>query len=250
MAANAEAAAPRVRPDSDPETLPRLAQSGLWVATSENHRRIYALAPLLTLAPGQRYALRLDFLQPERDGVLQITNHDIFREYLLPDSGVGLSSTALAFGSLPTSSHVAALEQDARPLRPSPNCSSSLRPIPSEQFDFARFWLFTYDSSNLPVRVSSWIPYRAETESAVPAFLETPRIWQRGWRAEVNGHRVATRESPQHLVMVPLEPGGSEVTLTYHPPLWLGAWAWLCLAGWVGLLGWVGRGVIRRARIT
>jgi hypothetical protein len=244
IAANADAAAPRVQPDSDLDTLPRLAQAGLWVATSFNHQRIYQLSPALRLEPGQRYALRLEFLQPDRAGVLQIANHDLFREYLLPDSGVGIASVPLAFGSLPSSSHVAALEQRSAASRV-PEQKFVAPIFAGEQFDFARFWLFTYESSNLPVRVTSWIPYRAEVETAIPSYLETPRIWQRGWSAKVNGRAVADRESPQHLVMVPLEPGTSKVELTFQPPRWLAGWFWLCLAGW-GLLagggiGWLGR---------
>jgi hypothetical protein len=246
MAANADAAAPKVQPDSDLDTLPRLAQAGLWVATSDNHKRIYQLTPALRLAPGQRYALRLDFLEPGKEGVLQIANHDLFREYLLPDSGVGIAAASLAFGSLPTSSHVAALEQRS-PFSTQPELRFVAPVQTGEKFDFARFWLFTYDSSNLPVRVLSWIPYRAETETAVPAYLETPRIWQRGWRATVNGRRVATGESPQHLVMVPLEPGTSEVVLTFRSPPWLEAWFWLCLTGWAALFGEGARRIVRRA---
>ena len=91
IAANADAAAPQVDPRSEPETLPRLAQSGPWVAVNDNHSRFYNLQPPLRLEPGQRYALRIDFLAPERAGFLQIYNDDIFREYILPDSGIGLS---------------------------------------------------------------------------------------------------------------------------------------------------------------
>jgi hypothetical protein len=249
MAANADAAAPKVRPDSDLETLPRLAQAGLWVATSDNHQRFYQLSPPLRLQPGQAYALRVDFVDPGKAGVLQIANRELFREYLLPDSGVGISTSALAFGSLPSSSSVAALEQNS-PAPAEPSVRFIAPTYAGEQFAFARFWLFTYDRSNLPVRVSSWIPYRAETETAIPAYLETPRIWQRGWRAEVNGRRVRTQESPQHLVMIPLAPGTSAVTLTFRAPFWLSCWFWLCLAAWTATGGWAMRWVLRRATLT
>jgi hypothetical protein len=249
LAANADAAAPKVRPESDPATLPRLAQTGVWTATSENHKPIYSLTPPLRLESGQHYALRLEFLHPEKTGVLQVISHDMFREYMLPDSGLGLSSSSLAFGALPTSSPVAALEQGS-PGPVKPDAFFVAQAFSGENFDFARFWLFTYDVADLPIRVSSWIPYRAQTETAIPAFLETPRIWQRAWRATVNGKPAVTRESPQHLVMVPLEPGTSEVVLTFHPPLWLATWFWLCLGGWAVLLAGAAQRLARRARLT
>ena len=246
LASNAEAAAPPLDPDTDPARVPRLAQAGTWMATSDNGTRIYNLTDPLRLAAGQRYALRVDFLTPPRSGVLQIISADLFREYLLPDSGAGFSDVPLAFGSLPSSSHVAALEQNS-----SGTVVPALRFVApqyaGERFAFAHFWLFTYDRSNLPVRVSSWIPYRAEAETAIPAWLETPRVWQRGWQARVNGRRVEVRSSPHALAMIPLEPGTSHVELTFQVPLWLSAWFWLCAAGWSVLLLALARGVVRRA---
>jgi hypothetical protein len=248
MTANAEAAAPRLRLDSEPATLPRLVQSGVWVATSLNHSIIYRLSPAVRLLPGQRYAVRLDFLRPEQRGQFQFRHPDLFRDYLLPDSGEGLGnrSVPLAFGAEASSSHVAALEQSSPgPLELQPQLV--LPKYSGEQFEFARFWLYSYSPDDLPIRVTSWVPYRAETETAIPAFLETPRIWQRGWRATVNGRPVATEASPQNLVMVPLAAGPSRVLLTFHAPAWLTAWFWLCLAGWAALLGAGARRVARTA---
>ena len=248
LTANADAAAPRVRPDSEPETLPRLVQSGIWLATSSGHSRVYGLVPALRLDPGRRYALRLDFFHPELLGELQIRDAALFRDYLLPDSGegMGLPPAPRAFGALPTSSNVAALQQQS-PAAIEPQSLLVLLKYSAEKFEFARFWLYAYSPEDLPVRVLSWVPYRAETETAVPAWLETPRVWQRGWRAEVNGRPVATQPSPQNLVMIPIEPGANRVLLTFRPPLWLSAWFWLCLAGWAALLGRVAGQVTRLA---
>jgi len=116
-----------------------------------------------------------------------------------------------------------------------------------EQFEFARFWLFSYSDEDLPIRVRSWVPYRADTETAVPAYLETPRIWQRGWRARVNGRPVTVEASPSNLVMIPIEPGASDVRLTFSPPLWLSALFWICLAGWAILLARGAASVLQRA---
>ena len=246
LASNAEAAAPRLRADSEIQAVPRLVQTGLWTASSDNHSRYYRLAPPLRLEPARHYALRVDFLRPEKEGFLQIINDDIFREYALPDSGLGLSSVPMAFGSLPTSSHVAALEQNS-PGPAEPPLRFVAPEFLGQQFAFARFWLFSYAPEDLPIHVLSWVPYRAELGSAGPAYLETPRIWQRGWRAEVNGQPVAAQESPHHLVMIPVEPGESRVVLSFRPALWLSALFWASLAGWAGLAGWCFTRVTRKA---
>lgn len=248
MTANADAAAPRVRADSAPETLPRLVQSGIWVATSGQHSRVYELAPGIRLEAGRHYALRLDFFHPEIAGELQIRDSHLFRDYLLPDSGagMGLRPSPMAFGALPTSSSVADLRQQS----PGPTNPRLLLVLPrysGPPFEFARFRLYTYSPDDLPIRILSWIPYRAKTETAVPAYLETPRVWQKGWQATVNGRPVATETSPQNLVMIPLEPGSSEVVLTFHPSLWLSAWFWFCLSTWAVLLAWGATSVGRKA---
>jgi hypothetical protein len=107
------------------------------------------------------------------------------------------------------------------------------RKFEGERFPFAHFWLFSYDPARLPVRILSWIPYRAETDIAIPVYLETPRVWQRGWRAEVNGRAAPVLASPAHLAMVPLDPGSNRVTLRFGVPAWLSVWFWLSLAGWI-----------------
>ena len=247
LTANADAAAPRVHPDREPETLPRLVRSGVLVATSADHGSVYRLTPQFRLEPGRRYALRLDFLHPETPGQLQFKHADLFRDYLLPDSGQGLGGRLepRAFGALPTSSGVAALEQRS-PVPIEAQQLLVLGKYAGERFDFARFWLFSYEPKDLPIRILSWIPYQAETETAVPAWLETPRVWQRGWQAEVNGRPAATRPSPQNLVMVPIEPGPNQVILTFHPPIWLSTWFWLGLTGWIVLLGFAALQVAQR----
>jgi hypothetical protein len=248
ITANADAAAPRLRPDSAPETLPRLAQSGVWIAANSDRSRVYRLTPPIRLESGRSYAMRIDFFHPEIAGELQLRNADLFRDYLLPDSGegMGLRPSPLAFGALPSSSGVAALRQSSG----EPAVPQLLLVLPKyagDRFEFARFRLYTYAPGDLPIRVVSWVPYRAEMETAIPAFLETPRIWQKGWRAAVNGRPVATEVSPQNLVMIPVEAGANSVLLTFHPPIWLAAWFWLCLAGWTVLLAWITTRVAGRA---
>ena len=90
MTANADRAAPPMRADAGSSVVPRLMQSGIFTAQQSPGGDHYVLSPALTMAPGQRYALRLDFFEAAEPGVLQLTGQGLFREYLLPDSGQGL----------------------------------------------------------------------------------------------------------------------------------------------------------------
>ena len=235
VSTNAEAAAPRLMPDGNLAMLahPRLAQSGVFTAVNDNHTDFYNLTPLIELKADTSYALRLQFLQPGDHGVLQIMHHRLFREYSLPDSGAGMSrwGPSLAFGSEPQSSKVIPLRVSG-PGSITPRLSFITPRRETETFLFARFWLFTYENSQLPVAVESWIPYRARVQTALPAWLETPRIWQSYWQAQVNGRAVKVQRSPQSLVMIPVEPGGSQVVLEYRPPWWLQVGYWTSLVGW------------------
>lgn len=217
----------------------RMVQSGSWTGHSITGSAYYLLDPPLTLEAGSRYALRLEFLQPDVAGTIQFKANGLFREYSLPDSGEGSArrGASLAFGSGATNSHVIPLSaMGSGPF--SPQVLYIARSYASETLPFARFWLYKYEPKDLPIAVESWIPYRARVQSAQPAFLETSRMWLKGWRATVNGHWAETSRSPQNLVMFPVGAGTSHVTLVYHAPMVLGVAFWLCAAGWaaVGIL--------------
>ena len=238
LASNAEAAAPRLALDEDQpaRAYPRLVQSGVLTAVNDNHSEIYNLTPAITLQPDVSYALRLSFAQSDVPGVLEIMHERLFREYYLPDSGVGMPrwGPSLAFGSGPQSAGVIPLRvTGAGAVTPRMEFVTS-SPEPAT-FPFAHFSLFTYDAAQLPVAVESLVPYRVRVQTATPAWLETPRVWQSGWRALVNGREAPTRRSPQDLVMIPVEPGGSRVLLTFAPPWWLQWDYWISLAGWGAL---------------
>jgi hypothetical protein len=90
---------------------------------------------------------------------------------------------------------------------------------------------FNYDRAVLPVRVDGWIPYKAAVRSPSNAWLETPRVFQTGYIATVNGQPAQVRESPDSLVSVAVPRGDSTVVLEYSPPAGLKALFWLsCLS--------------------
>ena len=185
------------------------------------------------------YALRVEGVAPNLDGILQVLGTgELFREYILPDSGVAIhdnSSFPLAFGSFPTSSRVVSLLfHGPAPIEP---VLQFVRPkYEGDRFEFGRFRLYRYRPQDLPVRVTSWIPYKAEVYAPRPALLETPRVWQRGWHAQVDGREAPVVISHEHLVAVPVPTGHSHVVVVFRATWWLDAWYWLTFLGWSALL--------------
>ena len=236
---NADAAAPPLDLDRGAAVHPRLVQSGVLEAVSVTDTDTHDLRPALVCQPGQRYALRVEFLEPGTGLYFQLMHRSIFREYILPDSGVGLlhGGPPRAFGSLPSSSRVLPfIIQGDEPVALTPRVILPRRgPDP---FPIAKYWLYTYERAELPIVVQSWVPYRAKVETAVPALLETPRLWLRHWRAWRDGVEIPPQRSPNNLVMIPVEPGQSDVVLEYRPPLLLHTAFGVNMAGWVLLGGY------------
>jgi hypothetical protein len=233
---NADAAAPGGGEPGAPDAGRRLVQSGTWIGHSITQSAYYRLEPLLTLEPGKRYALRVEFLQPGIEGILQVYSNMLFREYTLPDSGFGMGGRgpSLAFGSGPEAGHVLSLiANGSGPVSPTALFIAPRRT--TEILPLARFWLYTYKRNELPINVESWVPYQARVVSPRAAYLETPRMWLKGWTARVNGRLTATARSPGNLVMIPIGSGVSHVTLQYAAPLALALSFWACAAGWLAL---------------
>lgn len=248
---NADAAAPLLSTSSGTGTSApaRLEQSGVLTARAPVAGRTFDLDPPLHLTPGRYYALRLDFLSPNENGVFQIAHHpQMLRKYYLPDSGFGVnrSRPSRAFGSEPQCSRIIPLRfEGTEPITP------MVRYFPNEDrpstFPFARFWLYTYSVANLPVAIESWMPYKAKVASPVTAWLETPRIWLPEWRAKLNGRDVPVKRSPENLVAVAVPPGESHVTVKYRQRPWLNLIYWVTLLSWGALLT---RGMIWIARMA
>jgi hypothetical protein len=236
---NADAAAPEPASADAAGAGARLVQSGTLTAEEILDTSNYHLLPVLTLQPGRHYALRLDFIDPARAGTLQLMQPSLFREYEMPDSGAGInradeSVPSLAFGSGPTNSHVVPMIVSG----PGPYAINAmfLSNTPAKRtYPFATFALYTYSRADLPVNVRSWMPYRAGVAAKEPCYLETPRMWLKGWRATVNGRPAETLRSPENLVMIPLQAGSSDVGLDYSPPPALAASFWLSAASWLVL---------------
>ncbi len=192
---------------------------------------VLELDPVLTLQPGRRYLLILDFGWPPEDyaGVLLLSGRELNRLYRLPESGGSRS-----FGAGPESARWLALgptDGDLR-LRWVPEAPISARRPEGEVF--ARFALHEVVPDRLPVQVRSWVPYRADVRLTTEVYVETPRLYQPGYSAKSGGKEVPVKASPDGLVMVRLGPGEHDLGLEYRPPAVVRA-AYLC-----GVLGWLG----------
>ena len=237
LASNADSAAPALAADTAPGYPSRLLDSGTFTATNDNFSAFYNLSPGLSLPKGVRVALRLAFIESPINGYLQITAPDLFREYMLPDSGGGITlrDPPRSFGALPTSGSVIPLgiapqaeTIEARLILPGHKVVPSL--------PAARYWLYRYSPDDLPIRVHSFTPLRAEVLAPCDSWLETTRVWMEGYSATVDGQSALVTRSPDNLVLVSVPKGTSSVRLTYSAPLILSVSYWVTLGGWAVII--------------
>ena len=194
---------------------------------------VLVLSSPLRLLPGHHYLLAVDFRE-EPHGLLQIKSPTSLSQYALPEYG---EPASFGYGArhsrlLAVSNHTAS-PQDVE-LRyffdPNPN-STSATASPFE----AVHWI-EYDPATLPARVENWIPYRARVQASEAAWLETPRMYQTGYVAQVDGHHAAIKKSNEGLVSIAVPAGSSQVELSYHPPAGLKALYWLSLGSLIGMV--------------
>ena len=225
----------------------RLVSSETFVKRHHGDADFIELDAPFHIEPGRSYLLQLVIQREDfAVGVLQIKGRDLFREYGLPEHG-----GARAFG-------VGGEHLGVVPLWTTQGFAEDLgvRFFPAalltldQGLRFAtRARLLSYDPGALPVRVSSWIPYTAEVRSPTAALLETPRMFQPGYAARVNGSEAAVSASPDGLACVAVPAGASRVELAYVPPAGLRLLFWLSAAGALGVAAaGAGRLALARAR--
>ena len=210
------------------------AQMGKLVGTVDDNPGILKLSPSFRLEPGIRYRLTFAFSDRPYAGILQVVGRHLFREYALPVSG-----EAAAFGSTPTHSHALGL-WSSDPT----GDDVTLRFIPTapgaKPADFATFAAFTFEAvapEEASVHTHSLLPYRATVKAPVDAWLETPRMAARGYRATVDGIESPTRRSSDGSLWVAVPRGEHAVIVTFTPPVVLKLSYWLCLAAWAVIAG-------------
>lgn len=178
---------------------------------------VLRLSPSLTLQPGRRYALEFVFAPKSYVGILQLSGRTFFREYALPQSG-----EALAFGCEAPHSPILSLwttasEPETITLRFIPTDGTA----PQTFAAFADIRLREINDATSAVNVTAQLPFRATVHATQPAWLETPRMYQAGYRATIDGRAATVKKSTQGLAMIELQPGAQTITLTYQAPLLL-----------------------------
>ena len=222
-------------PSGAREPLSAGSPAGLqsWTGTLDANPGIVDLAPSLHLAFGRRYRLSLEFAHPGAPGILQLAGRSLFREYSLPTSG-----EALAFGDAPGGPH----ELDLWTSDPAGD-DVAVRFIPMREgaraagfLDFGSYSLREVDPAREPVEVTSLVPLRATVRADSAALLETPRMFQRGYRATVDGAAAAVLRSAEGLVSVPVAAGTHEVSVWFQAPFPLALSYWAALCAWAAVL--------------
>ncbi len=217
-----------------------VAARTVWIGgfrvVGDSGARFLELGKPLRLEPGWSYLVEFDYQSPKWAGVLQLSGPSLFRQYAMPDYGGPASFGAggehsrllplSTSGAQPENIRVRFLPKNPEAL-PGPG-------LPA----WATVRLLAYDPSHLPIRVASWVPYRAWVSSPRASWLETPRVFQQGYRAKVNGAPSPVRGSPQGLAMLPVPRGESTVELRYDPGALYVAAFWFSLTGWIAVAGW------------
>ena len=188
--------------------------------------------PPLPISPGQLYLVQLDFRGTVPAGALQIFGQRVFREYLLP-----LSGEARAYGAGPGRTAAFRLRIGGDQVDV-PETKFIATPGPGQPAPHLALRLVPLRGADLPVEVLGLIPYRLRVRSPRAAWVESPKIFLPGYRAEVDGAEAGIVASPDGLVMVRVPAGNSEVVVRYpgppglRPAYWLSACAWAALAAW------------------
>ena len=210
-----------------PDREPRLRTRHVFVPTDYGGY----FNPPVRLESKQVYFARFQFTDPEVNGTLQLLGKFIYREYELP-----LSGAPMAFGTRPDSRDGFTLwttgpEADevqvrfyAQPGRP---------PIGN----IGKLELLSLSPSRLPLQTLSGNPFRVAVRSAEDSWLETPKIFIEGYRAQVDGRSAPVMRSPDGLAMVPVSAGLSRVDLSYVGPTALRVAFWVTLLSWIAVLG-------------
>ncbi len=218
-----------IRPDFEPG----LAVDDLQTLRLEYNDGGARILPSVVLEPGRRYVLRFAFTDPPPRGVLIAASPRVYREYSLPQSG-----EQRAFGAGPTNANGFTLWTTG--TTPELVELHFIRSGGSKEDRFFRSVTFgALRADSLPVTVTSLIPFEASLRSAEAVWVETPRLYLPGYRAEVDGEPVRVSRSPDGLVMFPAKAQAARVSLVYDGGLRLRLAFWLSLTAWLAVAGCV-----------
>jgi hypothetical protein len=187
------------------------------------------------LMPGQTRLLRFEW-EPKINYTGYLIGRSPFgdyREYELPSSGL-----PGAFGTATESTKVLPLRNTWH-YALEYTWSHYRKPghtIEGDGRHYAWITASTYRPELAPIRIDSFVPYRARVKAVVPGFLETPRVYLPGYKAWVDGKPAAAQESQQRLVMIPIGSGEHSVELRFVGTLRLWAALGVSAVAWLLLL--------------
>lgn len=187
----------------------------------------YEPTPALHIRPGRQYLLEFDFESRDYIGNLSMTSERIERNYHLPSDG-----GPRAFGSGATQGRFITLwTSGGAPETVRWHFQPETGPPPVGRFATVR--MTEIEQERLPVQLESLLPYQTIVRTNEPAWLETPRMFLQGYKAQVGGHPVEVRKSPQGLAMLLVPAGETHVKLQYVGPTLVRVAFWVALFTWI-----------------
>jgi hypothetical protein len=193
------------------------------------------LAPKIELQPGEHKLLRFDFMGRQLSGWLILRGDTLYREYIMPSSGMPRSFGSQAPGSTVLSVGNSGTQPESVELvvkREGPDSTAPLPPAP-----FLRAWVSRYDESRAPISVASLSPLRLHVRAPADGILESFRSYYPGHVVTVDGRSVPSWRSFDGLIDLPVKKGTHDVLIQFKgTPALRAAIRWE-FAGWalVGL---------------
>ncbi|HEY0968515.1 MAG TPA: hypothetical protein VGD88_14075 [Opitutaceae bacterium] len=223
--------------------LPSAGATTGELISSSPPNEVRHFAQTITLDPGRRYRLTLEFKTPPIPGVLVLTGDSgLYREYKLPDSGSprGFGLGEERHGVLTIWTDAATPEQVSLALHPGDPAAGAVT-------EFATYRLEEIDRATLPLKLTQLSPtLKISVDAPESGWLETPRLFVPGYTALVDGRAVEPRRSKDRLTIIPVDAGRHDVELRYTGSPTLRAASTLTLACWAGLVaGLVGLGILQ-----
>ena len=220
---------------------PAAATGRLRIVRTEAN--LSSLEPQLTIEPGRRYRLRFHFLTPAIHALLYLRGPTTWREQTLP-SYVGPKGFGMEQGNSP---EIGLHTSSTRPEQ----VTLTLNNLDNAHWDwsdFADFTLEEVDRGALPLQLIRLVPeLECRFDAPQDCWLETPRMYLKGYAAWVDGHPAQVERSQESEIMVAVPAGKHTLELKYIPPPLLRDSFWAAVCGWIAVVGFFVTLPIRRS---
>ena len=219
VSSNIESVAPGYGPASEFRKM-RLSIPLMGSLVADGETRSVRSPQTFILEPDKQYLLAFSLLKPNPDfkGKLIISGDGGYQPEEYDFNGNRGEWGSRAWGSGSESSHVIALQSF---LDHPTEIDLTLRPSdPSLAKSFTGHYadceLIEYQKENLPIRIDSFIPFRARVRNPAAGWLETFRRYLPGYDASVDGRPAEIKPSHDGLVLIKMPAGEHRVELNYN----------------------------------